>query len=99
MTPQNWTNFGVWVRNFTQIACVAFQEWAIKYFTFCHVFLPVTIQSIITCMGIFHVLNNGFRHFIAHRIIFHLVYLMALFDDVHNYPCLLIFDDLSKSAE
>ena len=53
--------------------------------------LPVIIQIIITwafCI----LLKNGFHHFKAQRISFHLVYLMASFDDVDNYPRLLIFD-------
>ena len=53
--------------------------------------LLVIIQSIIT-WAFFNVLKNRFHHFIAHRMSFHLVYLMALFDDVDIYPRLLIFD-------
>ena len=53
--------------------------------------LRVIIQSIIT-WAFFNVLRNGFHHFTAHRISFHLVYLMALFDGVDNYPRLLNFD-------
>ena len=53
--------------------------------------LPVIIQSIIT-WAFFVLLKNGFHHFKAQRIRFHLVYLMASFDDVDNYPRLLIFD-------
>ena len=53
--------------------------------------LPVIIQSIIT-WEFFILLKNGFHHFKAQRLSFHLVYLMASFDDVDNYPCLLIFD-------
>ena len=43
-------------------------------------------------LGIFHSFENGFHRFKAQRISFHLVYLMASFDDVDNYPRLLIFD-------
>ena len=53
--------------------------------------LPVIIQSIIT-WAFFSLLKNRFHHFKAQRISFHLVYLMGLFDDVDNYPRLLIFD-------
>ena len=53
--------------------------------------LLVIIQSIIT-WAFFILLKNGFHHFKAQRISFHLVYLMASFDDVDNYPRLLIFD-------
>ena len=93
----NWTKFGacmwsyVFQRNFTQIACMASQKWAFKYFAFCHFSLCVIIQSIIT-WAFFNVLRNGFHHFTAHRICFHLVYLLALFDGVDNYPRLLNFD-------
>ena len=53
--------------------------------------LPMIIQSIVTWL-FFILLKNGFHHFKAQRISFHLVYLMASFDDVDNYPRLLIFD-------
>ena len=53
--------------------------------------LPMIIHSIIT-WSFFIVLKNRFHHFKAQRIRFHLVYLMTSFDDVDNYPCLLIFD-------
>ena len=53
--------------------------------------VPVIIQSIIT-WAFFIVLNNGFHHLKAQRISFNFVYLMASFDDVDNYPCLLNFD-------
>ena len=53
--------------------------------------LHVIIQSIIT-WAFFNVLRNGFRHFTAHRISFHLVYLIVLFNGVDNYPRLLNFD-------
>ena len=53
--------------------------------------VPVIIQSIIT-WAFFILLKNRFHHFKAQRISFHLVYLMALFDDVDNYPCLQNFD-------
>ena len=47
--------------------------------------LPMIIQSIIT-WAFFNLLRN------AHRISFHLVYLMVLFDGVNDYPRLLNFD-------
>ena len=53
--------------------------------------LHVIIQCIIT-WAFFIVLKNRFHHFKAQRISFHLVYLIASFDDVDNYPSLLIFD-------
>ena len=53
--------------------------------------IPMIIQSIIT-WAFFIVFKNKFHHFKAQRINFHLVYLMASFDDVDNYPRLLIFD-------
>ena len=53
--------------------------------------LPMIIQSIIT-WAFFILLKNRFHHFKAQRISFHLVYLMASFDDADNYPHLLIFD-------
>ena len=53
--------------------------------------LPMIIQSIIT-WTFFILLKNRFPHFKTQRISFHLVYLMASFDDTDNYPRLLIFD-------
>ena len=53
--------------------------------------LHVIIQRIIT-WEFFIVLKNRFHHFKTQRISLHLVYLMASFDDVDNYPRLLIFD-------
>ena len=53
--------------------------------------LPMIIQSIIT-WTFFILLKNRFHHFKAQRISFHLVYLMASFDDTDNYLHLLIFD-------
>ena len=53
--------------------------------------LPMIIQSIMT-WKVFIVLKNGFHYFKAQRIRFHLVYLVASFDDVDNYPCLLNFN-------
>ena len=53
--------------------------------------VPVIIQYTIT-WAFFIVLKNGFHHFKAQRISLHLVYLMASFDYVNNYPRLLIFD-------
>ena len=58
-------------------------------------FLVFTLHVIIQCIitwAFFIVLKNGFHHFKAQRISFHLVYLMASFDDVDNHPRLLIFD-------
>ena len=53
--------------------------------------LHVIIQRIIT-REFFIVLKTRFHHLKAQRINFHLVYLIASFDDVDNYPHLLIFD-------
>ena len=53
--------------------------------------LHVIIQCIIT-WAFFIVLKIRFHYFKAQRISFHLVYIMASFDDVDNYPRLLIFD-------
>ena len=77
-------------RNFTQIAGIASQKWAIKYLLL--LFCGTCDHSKHHNLGIFHCFENGFHHFKAQRISFHLVHLMASFDDVDNYPCLLIFD-------
>ena len=53
--------------------------------------LPMIIQSIIT-WAFFILLKNRFQYFKAQRISFHLVCLMASFDDNDKYPRLLIFD-------
>ena len=53
--------------------------------------LPVIIQSIII-LAFFFFSKNRFHHIKAQRISFHLVHLMTSFDDIDNYPCLLIFD-------
>ena len=63
----------------------------LKFLLFVVVTLHVFIQCIIT-WAFFIVLKNRFGHLKAQRISFHLVYLMASFDDVDNYPRLLIFD-------
>ena len=58
-------------------------------------FVVFALHAIIQCIitwAFFIVLKNQFHHFKAQRISFHLVYLTASFDDVDNYPCLLIFD-------
>ena len=56
------------------------------------VFTPdMIIQHIIT-WEFFIILKIPFHHFKAQRISFHLVYLMASFDDVDNNLRLLIFD-------
>ena len=77
-------------KEFTQIVHMAFQKWAIEYFTFCH--YSTCDHSKHHNLGIFHCFENGFHHFETQRISFHLIYLMALFDAVDNYPPLLIFD-------
>ena len=78
-------------RNFTQIAGMTSRKCAIKYYTFCYFAIPMNIQSIIT-WAFFIVLKNRFPHLKAQRISFYLVYLMASFNDVDDYPRLLNFD-------
>ena len=76
--------FGAWVaravtcvpKNFTLIACMASQEWPIKYSIFRNFAVPVAIQSIVT-WELFIILKNELHHCQAQRISFHLVYLTA----------------------